>query len=192
MIARRGSLLSLITLALLGAGCGGAAITFALLSAGCGGAARQEVPPARPGHPQQDVQPEPHAPQAEEHEMESGDEAAPVEEDAEEAERFAAPPGRAVAPSAKPAEGAAAPTPTLQTELQQALMQLQEAESRLSRGPADCVRACKSLESMKRSAAHICKLEPPPGAGRCADARRRVARASRRVRSSCGECGDQQ
>lgn len=50
---------------------------------------------------------------------------------------------------------------------------------------ADCTIACKALESMIRSAARICELDPGP---RCERAKGKVADATRRVRDACPNC----
>jgi hypothetical protein len=112
--------------------------------------------------------------------------------DAEKSEEseYAKPPPEAAPSPAPPAQAPAGAmdvepaTPALVTEL----ARLDRAEAMLGTSLRDCAEACRALGSMKRAAGHVCEIEPPPGSGRCQDARRRVADASERVRQICGEC----
>jgi len=78
--------------------------------------------------------------------------------------------------------------PEVRAAIDRELLVLEREEMRLADALGDCARACRALDSMQRSANHICQLEPPPGGGRCADAKDRVDRARRRVHRACGEC----
>jgi hypothetical protein len=49
----------------------------------------------------------------------------------------------------------------------------------------DCSAACNALASMRRAAERLCSLDPGQ---RCADARRTVDEASRKVRAACPQC----
>jgi hypothetical protein len=66
---------------------------------------------------------------------------------------------------------------------------LERAERELDASGHDCVAACRALASMERATLHLCSLtDDAQDAGRCNDARRRLATARSRVRSSCGAC----
>jgi hypothetical protein len=118
---------------------------------------------------------------------ESPDERAPRA--SEKASDFAAPPApagaaEAEAPSLAPEADSIAATPAVVT----ALAELDRAEALADVSTRDCAGACRALDSMRRSASHVCDLEPPPGSGRCQDARRRVDDARARIVSRCGGC----
>jgi MYXO-CTERM domain-containing protein len=84
------------------------------------------------------------------------------------------------APPARGQEVDPAHIATLEAELE---AELEAGEAALASG--DCAVACKALESMIRSAARICELEPGE---RCEAARRKVTEAKRRVRDACPDC----
>jgi hypothetical protein len=105
------------------------------------------------------------------------------EDRTEKSEGYAEPPTDA-APAAEATTDFQEASPTLLTELSD----LDRAEQLLSASFSDCSRACRALASMKRSADRVCEIEPPPGSGRCREARRRVAEARARVLQQCGAC----
>jgi len=127
-------------------------------------------PATQPGPEGGSMQPPPPTP---------ADEASELEDD-----DYASPPDSApeAAPSPLPVG------PEVEAMIRHELLGLERAELRLSDALSDCARACRALDSMRRSAEHICRLEPPPGRGRCDDARARVQQARRRVHRACGEC----
>ena len=80
------------------------------------------------------------------------------------------------APGSASASSATAEIDKLEADLDKELAEL---------STADCVLACKALESMSRSAERICELAPGP---RCDAARGKVDSASERVRNACPDC----
>jgi hypothetical protein len=55
----------------------------------------------------------------------------------------------------------------------------------------DCATACRALGSMERATARICDLADSPDDRRvCDDAKKKLADARQRVRSSCATCAD--
>jgi hypothetical protein len=166
----------------------GLALTWGI--AGC--APKQHTAPVESGPPPAQ-QPEPGPPPqpAADSELDRGGGAiqsspsAPADEGADSDDlQYAEPP--ASAPAVEPTPLPAGPE--VRDAIDREWLVLEREETRLSDALGDCARACRALDSMQRSARHICQLEPPPGRGRCEDAKDRVQQARRRVHRACGEC----
>ena len=166
-----------------------AALGLALVWGIAGCAAKRDLAPVKSSPPPAQQQPAPPPQPAAEDDLERSavEQSSPTA--ADEALDFddggyAQPP--ASAPEAQPSPQPAGPD--LRAAIDHEWLELEREEMRLSDALGDCARACRALDSMKRSARHICQLEPPPGQGRCEDANERVQQARRRVHRSCGEC----
>jgi len=69
----------------------------------------------------------------------------------------------------------------------QVLADLRLAERQVAAG--DCPTACRALASMERAVTFLCLgNQTPEDADRCAEGKRRVAAARRRIRTTCGAC----
>jgi MYXO-CTERM domain-containing protein len=77
----------------------------------------------------------------------------------------------------------AAAEPAAPDELTTLMQELDAEHAALA--TVDCGAACRALESLERLVGRICALD----AGRpCADARKKLEDATRRVREACGDC----
>ena len=172
-------------------------VVLALAATGC--AAR----PAEPSSPTSDAAPAPteRSSQAGLGAPESAEEAGLRDEtkkkaESDDARASTAPTPAAQAPapraveSTKEGEPAAAPR-----DASSALAQFDQAEASLLRTLAAaggisaaggrCADVCKAIDSMRRAADGVCRLD----AGRCPDAKARLARAEDRAKASCSACG---
>jgi hypothetical protein len=115
---------------------------------------------------------------------------------ADDARASSVPMAPAQAPSPRPAEsskdGAFATPPRdairAVAELEQAeaaLLRTLAAAGGVSAAAGRCSDVCKAIDSMRRAADGVCRLD----AGRCPDARARLARAEDRAKASCATCG---
>jgi len=107
-----------------------------------------------------------------------------------------APTAAAQAPAPRPAESAkdgesAAPPRDASSALarfdqaEAALLRAFAAAGGISAAGGRCTDVCKAIDSMRRAADGVCRLD----AGRCPDAKARLARAEDRARASCTACG---
>jgi hypothetical protein len=90
----------------------------------------------------------------------------------------AAPPAPVVSPSTQEAPA---------TMAGQVAADLRRAEHEIAAG--DCPTACRALGSMERAVAFLCAVnQSADEVDRCANARRHLASARRRIRTTCGGC----
>jgi hypothetical protein len=101
-------------------------------------------------------------------------------------------PPPAGAPTPPPAAAPVAPPPPEAAEVptsmtDQVYADLKRAEHQVAAG--DCPTACRALGSMERAVVFLCSAkQTADDEDRCANARRRLLAARRRIRTTCGAC----